>query len=297
MTALLALASSLLWGTSDFLGGTASRRHPAVAVVVVSQSFGLVAALVVGLAAGALRAPATYLLWAVAAGLVGPLALVCFYRALATGTMGVVAPVASLGVVLPVAVGLVGGDQPHPGQLAGIGVAVLGVVLASGPELRGRDSAGLTPLLLAAAAAVGFGLALLFIARSAAGSPVTTLVAQRATTLAVLLPALAFARARLGLVSQAQVSQTHGRQRLGGLRPANLPLLAVIGCADVAANGSYAVASARPGALLAVVAVLASLYPVVTALLAWRVHDERLRPLQSAGVAAVIGGVCLIAAS
>jgi uncharacterized membrane protein len=103
MTAALALCASLLWGTSDFLGGTAARRLPATGVVLVSQAAALVGVLVVASATGAFGAATGYLGWALAAAVVGVVALVSFYAALAEGTMGVVAPIAALGVVVPVA--------------------------------------------------------------------------------------------------------------------------------------------------------------------------------------------------
>jgi drug/metabolite transporter (DMT)-like permease len=201
-----------------------------------------------------------------------------FYRALSIGTMGVVAPVAALGVAVPVVVGLARGEQPSAWQLLGIAVAVAGVVLASGPELSMR--AGLQPLLLAVGAAVGFGVVLLLVARAsehASDAVVMTLVTMRATSVSVLLVVLAVVgrRARLGV----------GRR--------DLPLLMLTGACDAAANGTYALASRS--SLLSVAAVLASLYPVVTALLAYRLLAERLRPVQWVGVAASLVGVGLLA--
>ncbi len=276
MAALLALLSSVLWGGADFLGGTLSRRLPALLVVGASQLAGLLSVAVVAAAAGELDAPTGYLPWAVAAGLAGLGGLVAFYRALAMGTMGVVSPIAALGVVVPVAVGLARGERPGAVQLLGIVVAVLGVVLASGPELSGR--AGAKPLLLAAAAAVGFGLALLFIAEGAQTSTLMTLVTMRVTSVLVVA---------LLLVSLA-------RRTPRRLSTRDLPLIAVVGISDAAANLTFGWASTR--GLVSVVAVLGSLYPVVTVLLARVVHHERLAPVQNIGVVAALAGVGLIAA-
>src|SRR5579875_1588869 len=148
MGTLLALLSSALWGTSDFLGGTASRRLPAVGVVVVSEAAGMLGVLVVALATGAYDAPTGYLGWGLLGAVSGVVGITAFYRALATGTMGVIAPIAATGVIVPVAVGLVGGDRPSALQDAGVVVAIVGVVLASGPELRGGDqrAASVAPL-------------------------------------------------------------------------------------------------------------------------------------------------------
>ena len=133
MAALLALLSSGLWGLSDFLGGTASRRLRVSSVLGLSQLTALLCLVPVAVATGALGTPRGYLLPAAAAGLVGITALGMFFRALSIGTMGVVAPVAALGVAVPVLVGLARGESPSGWQLLGIAVAVLGVVLASGP--------------------------------------------------------------------------------------------------------------------------------------------------------------------
>ena len=280
MAALLALLSSLLWGAADFIGGTVSRRLPALLVVGASQLAGLLTVAVVAVAAGELHAPTGYLPWAVAAGLAGLGGLVAFYRALAIGTMGVVSPIAALGVVVPVAVGLGRGERPGAVQMLGIVVAVLGVVLASGPELSGR--AGARPLLLAVAAAVGFGLALLFITEGAKTSTLMTLVTMRVTSVLVVAVLL--------------VSQVAARARRTPVRltPRDLPLIAVVGIGDAAANFTFGWASTR--GLVSVVAVLGSLYPVVTVLLARVVHHERLAAVQNAGVVAALAGVGLIAA-
>jgi drug/metabolite transporter (DMT)-like permease len=278
MTAALALCASLLWGTSDFLGGTVARRLDAVAVVAVSQSFALVALLVAAAGTDAWSAPIAYLGWALAAALVGVLALVSFYAALAAGTMGVVAPVAALGVVAPVVVGVAQGGRPSTLAGAGIAVAVLGVVLASGPDLRagtpaGRDSR--RPLLLALVAAAGFGAVIICVAHGAATSTTMTLLVMRVTSVALLAP--------LMLTRRARTPVSRG----------DLPVLAAIGFGDVGANATFAVASTR--GLLAVVAVLSSLYPAVTVLLARVVHVERLQRIQLVGVFGALAGVVLIA--
>ena len=282
--ALLALLSSLLWGTSDFLGGTAAKRLPSVLVVGASQSIALLALLPVSVLLGSRPEQ----LWAaVVAGAVGLVALGAFYAALAVGTMGVVAPVASLGALLPVAIGLARGESPSVLQVVGIGLAIAGVVLASGPELSGQRSA--RPLLLAGVAAVGFGLVAVLLAQGSkggSGAVLTTLVVMRLTSVGLM-----------GLVLAATRRRRRRRRRRTcrtSLAGADLPLLAAIGLGDVGANACFAVAS-RSG-LLSVVSVLASLYPVVTVVLARHVHAERLRPVQVAGAIGTLTGVALLAA-
>ena len=162
MAALLALLSSLVWGTADFLGGTLSRRRPAVAVLGGSQPFGLLAALASAVVLGQLQVDASALVNGAIAGVFGLAGLVAFYTALSTGRMGIVSPISSLGVVIPLGIGLLLGEAPHPIQMMGVLVAVVGVVLASGPELTGAESA--RPVVLAGLSAVALGAALALIA-------------------------------------------------------------------------------------------------------------------------------------
>jgi drug/metabolite transporter (DMT)-like permease len=274
MPVLLALVSSLLWGTSDFLGGTAARRLPSIVVVGASQSLALV--LLVG--------PAVLLgsrpehLWAgPVAGLAGLAGLAAFYSALAAGTMGVIAPIAASGAAVPVVVGLLRGDSPSGVQVAGIALALLGAVLASGPELSGGASP--RPLLLALGAAACFGSVAVLVAegsKGGSGSVVTTLTLMRVASVSAVLLLWSVTRSSSGLAR-------------GDLR-----ILLPISVFDVAANATFAVAS-REG-LLSVTSVLASLYPVVTVLLARQLQGERLRSLQVAGVIGTLGGVALLAA-
>jgi drug/metabolite transporter (DMT)-like permease len=272
---LLALLSSALWGLSDFLGGTLARRLPALVVVAVSQGAALLALLPLVALLGARTSWVPGLL----AGVAGAIGLACFYGALAQGTMGVVAPLAATGAVVPVVVGLVRGEQPGALQAGGIVVALLGVVLASGPELTGGASS--RPLLLAAVAAVCFGTVMTLLAEGSdgpAGAVLVTMLALRVSQVALVLPA----------------ALVRGELSRGTGWVAALPLLLVVGAVDVTANSAFAFATR--GGLLSVVAVLGSLYPVVTVLLARQVHRERLRAVQVAGVAGTLLGVALLSA-
>ncbi|MYT23874.1 EamA family transporter, partial [Streptomyces sp. SID7760] len=168
MTALFALATALLWGLADFGGGLLTRRLPALTVVVASQVLAVVALGAVVLGTGAWREAGPQLWFAVAAGLVGPVAMLSFYEALALGPMGVVSPLGSLGVVVPVAAGLALGERPGPGQFAGIAVAVAGIVLAGGPELRGAPVQR-RAVVLTLTAAFGFGAVMALISHASSG--------------------------------------------------------------------------------------------------------------------------------
>jgi drug/metabolite transporter (DMT)-like permease len=286
MTAVFALATSVLWGLADFGGGLLAKRIPALTVVVTSQTAAAVVLGAIVIATGGWSEASPRLWFAVAAGAVGPVALICFYRALALGPMGVVSPLATVGISVPVGVGLVLGERPGLVQYAGIAVAVAGIALAGGPQLRGapvqRQAVALTLV-----AALGFGT-------------VMVLVAEASTTLTGLFLALLVQRvcnAVLGGAALA-VSARRGNRVLpeGGREVVSraLPSLAFVGLADVAANGSYALA-ARSGPVT-VAAVLASVYPVVTALVARGVLKERLLMVQAAGAGLALAGSVLLAA-
>ena len=272
MPLLLALTSSLIWGSADFVGGLLSRTRPAYAVVAGSQVLGLLAVGLVAVATQAWTAPLGWLPWSVAAGLCGSAGLLCFYAALGSGVMGVVSAIAALGALVPVLVGVGLGDRPSGLAVGGIALAVAGAVAASGPELSGAAPA--RPVLLAAAAGVGFGLALTFIERGSRDSAVMTLTGMRSVSvLLFVVAALAW-------------------RTTGGLVVRDLPALAVVGVGDVSANLLFALASQR--GLLSVTGVLGSLYPVVTVVLARVVLGERLLRLQQVGVVATLTGVVLV---
>ncbi|MFC9244611.1 EamA family transporter [Streptomyces sp. NPDC057136] len=286
MTALFALATSLLWGLADFGGGLLTRRTPALTVVVVSQTIAAVVLGAVVIATGAWSEAGGQLWFAVAAGAVGPVAMLSFYKALALGPMGVVSPLGSLGVAVPVSVGLVVGERPGLLQLAGVGVAVVGIVLAGGPELRGAPVQR-QAVLLTLLAAFGFGAVMALI--SEASTTVTglflALFVQRITNIAVGGTALYVSVRRGGRA----LPEDGGR----AVVVAALPALAFVGLADVAANGTYSIAAQHGPVTVA--AVLASLYPVVTALAARGVLGERLRGIQAAGAGLALVGTVLLA--
>jgi drug/metabolite transporter (DMT)-like permease len=274
---LLALVSSAMWGTSDFCGGTLTRRRPAITVAAISEVIGLAGIFVAAVVAGELTAPRGYLGWGVLGAVAGTAGIVAFYEALATGTMGVVAPIASTGVVVPVGVGLAQGDRPSALQAAGIAVAIVGVILASGPELQRGEQRGRAarPLWLAGIAAIGFGVVFVALDHGARTSTLMTLVTMR--SVAVIL-----------MLAIAAVTTTSLR-----VSKADAPMLLIVGVFDVGANATFAYAS-RHG-LLSVVSVLSSLYPAITVVLARAVHAERLARVQLFGVIGALAGVVLIA--
>ncbi|MEV5314401.1 DMT family transporter [Streptomyces sp. NPDC052610] len=283
MTALFALATSLLWGLADFGGGLLTRRLPALTVVVVSQSIAVLVLGAIVVATGGWSEAGPQLWFAVGAGLVGPVAMLAFYKALALGPMGVVSPLGSLGVAVPIGVGLVLGERPGLVQLAGIAVAVAGVVLAGGPQFKGAPVQR-QAVLLTLLAAFGFGA-------------VMALIAEASTTLTGLFLAL-FVQRVTNVVAGGTalyVSVRRGSRALpaDGFPWRALPALAFVGLADVAANGTYSIAAQHGPVTVA--AVLASLYPVVTALAARGFLSERLRAVQAAGAGLALVGTLMLA--
>jgi drug/metabolite transporter (DMT)-like permease len=273
----LGLAASVSWGISDFIGGLQTRRFSALSVLVVSQPIGAVLAFAVALTFGDEMLPASEFALAAAGGATVVLALGAFYRAMALGSVSVVATIGALGVVVPVAAGVVRGEAPGGLQAVGGVIAVGAIVLVArqpDPEWReaNRESVG-----LAALAALGFGTFFTAIDSAAAHDPAWTIAA-----------------ARTGGVMLLAAAALWMRPALPAARGVVLVALLAIGCFDVLANSLYAVATTH--GLLPLVAVAASLYSAVTVLLARFVLGERLAPSQRAGVAVALGGVALIAA-
>lgn len=301
MTAvLLALCASLGWGLADFGAGFSSRRLPVLVVALAMQLSGLVLAGVVVLATGARPPSWTQAGWAVFAGLTGLVGLAAFYRGLSVGTMGVVGPLASTAAFVPFGYGLAGGERPSASQLAGVLLAIVGVVGASLEPLppataeggrgvpagrrrlgrlrfqplgRGRRVGAGVGLALVAAA--GFGWSLVGLDRAAPGGAAWAALIMRIAA----VPCFALLLAATG-----------------GARPPRrlLPLLAGVGVCDAGANLLFALAATR--GLLSVVSVLASLYPVVILALARVVLHERVARPQLAGVAVALAGVALVSA-
>jgi drug/metabolite transporter (DMT)-like permease len=251
-----------------------------LAVLVVTQPVGLVIALAVVATFGADPLPADKTLIAFAGGVAGLGALGAFYTALAMGTMSVVAPIAALGVVVPVAVGVAGGEAPGAVQFAGLTVAIAGVVVLSFEEKEEEDGpdtgGGARAVVLALISALGFGLFFTLLDVAAVDRPGWTITAARAGgAVAVVAAVLAV------------------RPALGGI-PAVLPALIAVGCFDILANTLFTVASTM--GLLPVVAVGGSMYPAFTIVLAHIVLGERLRTPQRVGVVLALAGVVAIAA-
>jgi drug/metabolite transporter (DMT)-like permease len=277
----LGVSSAIAWGLADFLGGFKNRELDIWTVGLASQLAALLICAPVLLAAGGPVPEDRVLVYGALAGVANAVGLITFYRALALGRMSIVAPIVGMSALLPVIVGLISGERPSLLQSAGIAIGIGGIVLAS-RELDHEvgDRAGSRwVILLSVVAAAAVGANLIGIEKAVALSDETS----------VLWP-IAAARASAVVLILAGAVAT-GRLRAPAAR--HVPALIALGALDLAANVLYAHATQET--LLSVAAVLASLHPVVTILMARLLLDERLRRVQQAGVVLAIAGVCLIA--
>jgi drug/metabolite transporter (DMT)-like permease len=275
----LAILSAASFGAGDFLGGLATRRSSPLRVVGVSQLYGF--ALIASLLA--VFPPEDYGLadfgWGAAAGVCGGTGLVFLYRGLSRSRMGVVAPIAGgVGAMVPAVFGLISGERPSSVALIGVVVALAAIVVVGWPTRTTQPDSALQPAgtLEAIAAGLAFGAFFIFLSRAADTSGVWPLVAARIGSLALIWSLL------VGLSGTVSVRHETNLLVLGA------------GVLDTVANALFLYA-ARSG-LITLVAVLSSLYPAATVLLARLVLRERLSRLQIGGVALTLLGMALIAA-
>src|SRR6266550_1243028 len=269
----LALSASLTWGFADFFGPLKARTLGALRVLVYVQVGGLV---VIALAVAVRgKGPADVaVLLAIPAAASGTLGLYAYYRGVAVGAMSIVAPIAGISAAVPVVVGIVSGDRPSLAQWLGIAAALGGVFLASRePGRGGKVAAGAGLALLAALGFGGF-----FPPMHAAGNADFwwAVLIFRVTSTFIILAAVAIRRPPLAVA------------------PTQVPLLALIGIGDMLGNLLFAAASTS--GLVSITSVLASVYPIVTVVLARLVLKERVARSQEAGIALTLAGVALISA-
>jgi drug/metabolite transporter (DMT)-like permease len=282
VTYLLAIGSALFYGAADFSGGLATRRAGAIAVVLLSQASGLVLlALILPFLAHASPSRAD-LLWGAVAGLTGGIGVALLYRALAIGTMAVVAPTTAVcAVTIPVVVSVLLGERPLPLAIAGIVLGIVSILLVSRQAAAETDSHGLVaPRRLPAGVGIAFasgiaiGFFLLSLAQTSPGSGMWPLIVSRSFSV-TLFGAVAVAGGRSIRMPAPAVALAIG----GGIM-------------DMLANALYMLA-ARQGPLSLVV-TLSSLYPASTVLLARVVLGERLNAWQISGVGCALAAIVLI---
>jgi uncharacterized membrane protein len=282
MASILALLSSALWGSADFFGGKLSKKYAPILVLGMTQAIGLLFGITLVLLSGELFGSnppnafgdGGYFFAGAVAGVSGYLGLICLYAGLSTGRMGVVSPISALSAVIPLTVALLAGEVLTAAQAIGVVVALVGAFCASGPEL----SQGLSPkpLILALGAAAGFGTAMTFMAIGSQSSALMTMVMMRSVTFIVTI----FLAIRYRTV--------------GNFKKSEIPVLIFIGVSDFLANLLLGVATNF--GLVSLVMVLGSIYPLVTALMAFKFLHERLHKVQYVGIILAVAGVALISA-
>jgi len=301
----LALGASICWGSGDFLGGLTTRRASLWAVIVGSQAVGLVGATLVIVLAGH-GWPGLHAVWPVLlGGLASVVAISCFYKALAIGSMSIVAPISATNALIPFLVGLATGERPSAAQLAGVALAAAGVLLVASERARAGDTIGVAALpnepavepmavmaagtaahvpgrnqrraiVLALTAAVAMGLVLVGYDATARYDALWAMLGGRISSVAVFAAVFLVLRPHLEM------------------RRSALPFIVAVGLLDTGANGLFALATTQ--GYLSLVSVLGAVYPVVTVLLAYGLLRERIAPHQMVGAVGTLAGIALIAA-
>ena len=303
MVTILALAAAMLYGTADFLGGVASRRASAFAVLALTMPAGAVVMIIAALVGGALKGGAlesgaigswSAVGWAAASGVCGASGLVAFYAGFASAPISVVAPVAALvSAVLPVSVAIAGGERPGGGVIAGGLLCLIAIVLVSvqppGPSPKpgnaeqgnaepGSPRRHLRALGYGVAAGVSFGLFFIFLKNAGQAGVLWPVAISRSAGTVVAFGIALATRTRLW-------------PRAGG---GMVRIALISGAVDAAANVCYVLAT-RAG-LFGLAVVITSLYPGITVLLARLLLGERLRWVQRAGLVLAAVGVVLVTA-
>ena len=277
MPILLALVSALLYGVSDYCGGRAARSASAFAVALVGQSASAALTVVVVLSLGDPFPEAADLGWSAAAGVASTVGITAFYFALANGAMTVVAPItAVVSAVVPVAVGITLGERPAAIALVGVALAIVAVALVSGGGGRAERPTRAGIVAVAVVAGTGFGLLFVFLDRTSESSGLWPLLLAQVTSLLIL-----------GTLCVARRVRVAPRRLDAGL-------MVLAGCLAVAANVAY-LAATRQG-LLSLVAVVTSMYPASTVVLATVLDHERMSNSQAVGLGLAVGALGMVGA-
>lgn len=275
MAILLALSSALVYGVADWCGGRASRFHPSAVVTLVGQVVSLVLIVIAVAVIGTPVPSLATFVWGLGAGAAGAIGLACLYYAFANGAMTVVAPISAVvGAGLPVVVGLATGERPRTIAYIGIAVAIVGVALVSGAIGRHDRPTPRRIIGYALVAGIGFGVLFVALDRTDSHSGLWPLVAARSSSVPLLIAIVLLTRSRLG----------------SERRPLRLAFVA--GGLDMAANVLYL--EAVRGGLLSVVAVISSLYPASTVMLAFLFDRERVNRWQAVGMGAAVAALVMV---
>lgn len=271
-TILFGLAAALAWGAGDFGGGLVSRRTAVFGVVMLAQLTGMLIAAVLAVVRAEAVPTGIDLVWCGIAGVLGGIGITALYRGLAVGRMGIVAPITGvLAAIIPVAAGMVLEGVPGPLVLAGIGIAIAAVMLVSRAQDEGGGRAGLREALVGGVAIGLFGVVIAQISDGHVFGALTVIRGVQAVLVAVVV-----------IVARA------------AWRPQRsaLPAILVVGVLDMAGNGFYLL-GVQSGAL-AIAAILSSLYPVTTVILATLVLAERLTRDHAIGIGLAVIAIAFI---
>lgn len=278
MPILLALGSALVYGVGDYFGGRASRNQASVVVAALGQMVSLLLVLAAVIVMGTPVPSASTWAWSAFAGLVGALGIAGLYHGFAHGEISVVAPTSAVvGAVVPVVVGLLIGERPSGLALLGIAIAVTAVALVSGAIGTRRHNTPPRIVVLAVGVGACFGLLFVALDQAASDSGIWPLVIARFASVPLLLC----------IAGVSRVRPVHHRT--------SLQLAVVAGVFDMVANVLY-LAAVR-GGMLAVVSVVASLYPATTVALAFTFDKERLTKWQTIGLGAAALALVLVSLS
>ena len=267
------LSAVLCWGTSDFTGGYASKRSDSFIITLLSHAGGFTLMLSLALLSHAPYPSTSSRNWALLAGALGGTGLAILYRALASGEMGITAPVAAvLGAAIPAAFAMMTQGVPGAFSIAGFLLAGIGIWLISRPDGSVVNYAGIS---MAALAGIGFAGFFICIDRAGDGSALWSAVHSRFASLVIVAAIVLFRRGR------------------GRLQPAGATLALFAGCLDV--TGTAVFIRAEQTGRLDTAVVLSSLYPVITVLLARVVLHEHFTRWKTVGIFAALLAVPLIA--
>lgn len=275
MAALLALISSVSWGVADFVGGLAARRAGSAQVLAVSYPAGAVVITIFALTIIPGEFSSSLLSYALITGVIGAIAIALLYAALVRGQMGIVSPItAVMSGAVPVVVGIFRGEQPSSWAFAGMAMAVIAVILVSQEsQHHGKTPPVAILLAIASGTAIGLYLTALGLAPQDSGVWVATLGRWVSTVIMILFVVL--------------VARSFSRSTFPWM------LAIAAGVLDAVANGLFQLAAQK--GLLSVVAVLGSLYPAATVVLARVLINERMNKVQGVGVVLALGAAGLLA--
>lgn len=275
MTALLAFAGSVVFGSADFVGGAVSRRAPGLWVAAYGQTLAFFFALPLVLLVGWDRLTAADTGWSLASGAAGAVGLGIFYPAMARGMISIVAPVTSVvGASIPVAYGFIRGERPGVVAVVGIALALTAVAIVSTSPGEGQEIS-LAPIGASVAAGVCFGTAVVLFSRASDAGGLWPVAISRSTS-------------GLGLILLALVLSGREAPR------SRFVIRACVAIGLLEAAGNALLVRALQLGPVAIASVLVSLYPVTAVLLATVVLGERLSPVRRSGVALALVAVVLI---